>query len=335
MASISCMLALLSGAVGAGFASGREIVCFFACHGYGAGAAVVFALATLFALLLALPARMEDTGCASLQALCRVRFGLRLGRLCAGLFFLLCAVTGGAMLAACAELCALALPIRHAYGAGLSVSLLLGALLALGGLRALALPGLALCLLLPALFARLFFLPAGEACFLPGMTPDLPVRAAADGAVYAALNAALLAGIMPMLLPLSRRERLRSAALFTAVFGLLLTAGVWICLRHLPAVLRQPLPFVALQRLSGGSYLPVAAAMYAAALSSLPPMLLGMARMLPLSRSGSLLISALICLALSLAGFTPLIESGYPALGSLCATLLFPLCFPAPAASSS
>ena len=64
-------------------------------------------------------------------------------------------------------------------------------------------------------------------------------------------------------------------------------------------------------------------------------MLLGMARMLPLSRSGSLLISALICLALSLAGFTPLIESGYPALGSLCATLLFPLCFPAPAASSS
>lgn len=328
MAAVSCTLALLGGVVGAGFASGREIVRFFACHGHAAGAAVVFALATLFALLLALPARMDQAGCASLRALCSVRFGPRLGALCSALFFLLFTVTGGAMLAACAQLCALIFPVHHAYGAGLSVSLLLGALLALGGLRALALPGAALCVVLPVLFARLLRLPAGEARFLPAMAPDIPVRAAADGAIYAALNAAMLAGSLPMMLPLSRQARLRAVSLFSVLFGALLSAGVAVCTRHLPAVWRQPLPFVALSRLSGGGHLPVAAAMYAAALSTLPPMLLGMAHMLPLSRPAGTALCALICLAVSLCGFTPLVESGYPVLGALCAALLFPLCFP-------
>ena len=329
MAAVSCALALLGGAIGAGFASGREIMRFFAGHGHAAGAAVVSALAVLFALLLALPARMEQTGSLTLQRLCRVRFGARLGALCAGLFFLLYAVTGGAMLAACAQLGALTFPVRHAYGLALVFSLLLGIALAFGGLHALALPGMALCVLLPILFARLARLPAGEACFLPAMAADLPVRAAADGAIYAALNAALLAANLPMLLPLGRRLRLRAVSLFTALFGALLAFGVWVCARHLPAVLHAPLPFLALSRMTG-SYLPVAAAMYAAALSSLPPMLCGMAHMLPLSRAGALPVCALICLALSLAGFTPLVESGYPALGALCAALLFPLCFPAP-----
>lgn len=330
MASLACALALMSGVIGAGFASGREIVRFFAGHGRMMGAAIVCAVTALYVLFLRLPSQMERSGSVSLAALCHLRFGDRLGRLCAGLFFVLYAITGGVMLAACAELSALTLFLPHAYGAGLFLSLALGVMLAAFGLGGLALPGAALCAILPALFVRLLALPAGEACFLPAMAPDLPVRAAADGMIYGAFNAAMLAGAMPLLLSLDRRKRRRAVFLFAALFGAVLLLGAAACRRHLSAVWNQPLPFVALSRRLGRSGYPlVAACMYAAALSTLSAMLCAMARLMPFSRRGSALLSALLCLLVSLAGFSPLVESGYPVLGALCTGLLLLLCFPA------
>ena len=114
MATLCCALALLGGVIGAGFASGREIAHFFVSHGRFAPAAVLTASLTLAALFCLLSDRLARAGVSSLGALCRVRFGARLGRLCGALFVLLCAVTGGTMLAACAELTALLLPVRHA-----------------------------------------------------------------------------------------------------------------------------------------------------------------------------------------------------------------------------
>ena len=134
MGAVSCALALLGGAIGAGFASGREIIRFFAAHGPMAGIAVLSALAALCTLFWRLPVQLERTGTTTLAALCRVRFGKRLGRMCASLFALLCAVTGGAMLAACAELAALTLPLRHAYALGFAVSLPAAAALVGGAL---------------------------------------------------------------------------------------------------------------------------------------------------------------------------------------------------------
>ncbi|MBQ2991151.1 MAG: hypothetical protein IJD60_07655 [Clostridia bacterium] len=329
MAVVSCALALLSGVIGAGFASGREIVCFFAGHGRAAGAAVVCALLTLHILFLCLPAALERSGCTSLPSLCRVRFGRRLGALCGGLFFALFALTGGAMLAACAELCALTFPFRHAYGAGLALSLLFASLLSLRGAAGLALPGAALCAVLPALLISLLALPAGEACFLPAMTPGLPVRAALDGAAYSALNAAMLGGSLPLLLSLSREKRRQAVTLFSVLFGALLTLGMLVCRRHLPSVFAQPLPFVALSRRLGlTGYFLCAAAMYAAAFSTLTTMLLGLTRMLPLPRPGGCALCALVCLCAAQIGFGPLIESGYPVLGALCAGLMLLLCLP-------
>ena len=48
---LCCALALLGGVIGAGFASGREIVRFFAAHGAMGFIAVAFALAALLAYL--------------------------------------------------------------------------------------------------------------------------------------------------------------------------------------------------------------------------------------------------------------------------------------------
>ena len=100
MAAMTMALALLGGVIGAGFASGREILRFFAGHGRMAGAAVACALMMLFVLFLRLSALMQRHGADTLVALCRIRLGERFGLFCGALFLLLCAVTGAAMLAA-------------------------------------------------------------------------------------------------------------------------------------------------------------------------------------------------------------------------------------------
>ena len=205
---LCCALALLGGVIGAGFASGREIVRFFAAHGAMGFIAVAFALAALLALFALLPIRLAAEGQTGLSGLCRARFGARVGRVCGALFFLLSAVTGGAMLAACAELSALVWPIRHAYALGFAVTAVLAALLCAFETRGLAVVGGALCGILPILLIRLLLLPPGEACFLPEGPPDAVLRAALDGTLYAALNAAMMAGALPMLLTLSARRRL-------------------------------------------------------------------------------------------------------------------------------
>ena len=120
---LCCALALLGSVVGAGFASGREIVRFFAAHGAMGFVAVAFSLAALAALFLCLAERLSAAGQTGLPGLCASRFGARVGGVCTALFFLLSAVTGGAMLAACAELSALVWPIRPAYAAGFFITL--------------------------------------------------------------------------------------------------------------------------------------------------------------------------------------------------------------------
>jgi len=333
MAAVSIALALLGGVIGAGFASGREILRFFAAHGRMAPAAIACALMMLVYLFSRLPAQMERFGCASLSSLCRARFGPRMAALACALFALLCAATAGAMLSACAELGALLVNIRHAYGLTLLASLLLSMALCSRGLHGAAAAGGALLALLPVLLIRMLLLPRGEACFLPAMTPDLPVRAAALGAAYGALNAALLAGSLPLLLPLGARIRRRALLLFASLFGALLILAACVIRRHMPAVYHQPLPIVYLSRSLGpGGYLLVALSMYAAALSTLVCMLLALSPLLPVRPKAGRILAALTALAFALFGFESLVARAYPMLGALCAGLLLLLCAgPSPA----
>ena len=328
---LCCALALLGGVIGAGFASGREIVRFFAAHGAMGFVAIVFALLTLSALFLALPERLAAVGQSGLSGLCAARFGARVGGVCSALFFLLSAVTGGAMLAACAELSALVWPIRHAYALGFAATAVLAALLCAFETRGPAAAGGALCVLMPLLLVRLLGQPEGEAGFLPQGPPDSVVRAALDGVLYAALNAAMMAGAVPMLLALPRRRRRICVALLALLFGGMLTLGMLVCQRQMQSVLMQPLPFVRLSRsLGAGGYLLVALCLYAAALSTLCAMLCAMTNLLPrfLARYARLTISALLCAAVALMGFGRIVQSGYPILGALCAALLALLVLP-------
>ena len=327
MAAVSMALALLGGVIGAGFASGREILRFFAGHGPMASAAIAFSLLTLLLFFLRLPAQMHTYGADSLTQLCRIRLGRRFGSVCGALFMLLHAATGAAMLAACAELGALLLPLRNAYALSLLFSLLLAVCFALLGFSGLALPGALLALLMPALLVRLFMLPAGEACFLPAMAPDLPVRSLCDGAAYGALSAAQTAGLLALFAARPPKVRLRATLLFALLFGSLLALGTAVCRRHMPAIVHQALPFVHLSRGAGAlGYRLVALSMYAAALSTLSAML--RALMPAAWRVRHALVAAASCLALSQIGFEALIVHVSPLLGALCAGLLLVLCLP-------
>ena len=79
---LCCALALLGSVVGAGFASGREIVRFFAAHGAMGFVAVAFSLAALAALFLCLAERLSAAGQTGLPGLCASRFGARVGGVC-------------------------------------------------------------------------------------------------------------------------------------------------------------------------------------------------------------------------------------------------------------
>lgn len=326
-----CALALLSGVVGAGFASGREIVRFFACHGWASGIAILGALTALAALFLRLCSQMAHGGVSSLPALCRLRWGKRFAALCSALFVLLCAMTGGAMLSACAELFALTLPLRHAYALGMGVTLALALVLSASDLHGLALVGAALCALLPFLLLSLLRLPVGEACFEPVLPPDSPLRALTDGVLYGALNAAMLAGELPLLLSLSREKQKRSVALFCLLFGAMLLLGVSVCRRHMQSILLQPLPFVWLSRsLGAGGYRLIALCLYAAALSTLCATLCAAVRLLlPAGRRALRLgLACLFSLLFARLGFGRIVQSAYPILGAVCAALLLLLCLP-------
>ncbi len=324
MQIVSCALALLSGVIGAGFASGREIARFFS--GPFAPAAIILAALSLLFFFLRLSTKMERFGVFSVPALCAARFSSRLGAICSGLFFLLAAVTAGAMLAACAELSALTLPIRHAYGLGMGATLLLSLLLARKSVRGLAISGAALCALLPMLLLRLLALPAGEACFYPAMTPDLPVRALTDGVSYAALNAAMLLGMLPMLLSLHKAQRRRAVSLFALLFLALLSLGSAVLSRHSALALSHPMPFLALSRALSGGYWLIALCLYAAAFSTLVAMLASLAGMLPCSRLTADALAAAAALLFARVGFSALVHSAYPVLGAVCAGLLLLLC---------
>lgn len=163
---LCCALALLSGVIGAGFASGREIVRFFArSRRDGLYSPSPLRLPRCWRCSHFCPSVWPPKGRPAFPGLCRARFGARVGGVCGALFFLLSAVTGGAMLAACAELSALVWPIRHAYALGFAVTAVLAALLCAFETRGLAVVGGALCGLLPILLIRLLLLPPAKPAF--------------------------------------------------------------------------------------------------------------------------------------------------------------------------
>lgn len=291
--TILCVVAAM---VGAGFASGREIVRFFSQYGAFSWALVAFAsLVTAWMLR-----RMLIFGGVRSPA----------GK---GLLLLFSLAVGGGMTAAAGELWALTVPLRYARTLGSVVTLIACLLLAGGSLRGMAWLGR---LLLPFLLAVLIL------CLrVPGAPRQKTytlwemVLAAVSVAGYCGLNGMTAAGVISC--SRSRREQNGIAVAIGCLTALLLGLGNAALLPHASALSDAALPTVSLLRAYGkaGYYLS-SAVLYLAASTTLIAVLRELltlaAPSIPRYRKS---LIGLCVLSVSLLGFQDIVGTAYPVLG--------------------
>lgn len=282
--------------VGAGFASGREIMRFFSQYGAFSWALVAFAsLVTAWMLR-----RMLAVGGVH----------SRLGK---GLLLLFSLAVGGGMTAAAGELWALTVPLRYARTAGSVITLALCLCLAGGSLRGMAWLGrvllpfllavLVLCLRVPGISRQKTF-TLGEIAL-----------AAVSIVGYCGLNGMTAAGVLSG--SWSRKEQNGISLAVGLLTALLLGLGNAALLPHAAALSDAPLPTVSLLRAYGkpGYYLS-AAVLYLAASTTLIAVLRGLMTLVEpyIPRYRKPLVG-LTVLTVSLLGFEDIVGIAYPALG--------------------
>ncbi len=298
---------LVGAVIGAGFASGREIVSFFSRWGAWSFLAVAAAAAVLGWISRA---ALERPGPPPSW---RGRWPEKLWN---GMFLALMIVTGGAMISAAGEIAALTLPWRGAYWMGMTLSLLLALLLCRktgSGLKRVS-QALTACLV-AALMAGLF-LPK-----MRGVAVDaaqgwhvLPMSLW-HGVCYGGFNGALAAPVLSEVSgALPEAEKRRAAMRGCAILATLLALGNAVMLRH-PALMGEALPIIRLLSGFGRAGQGLGAlALYLAMMSTLMACLTG-------SRGyGWLPVAGMT--AVALVGFSSVVERLYPLLGGGCLMLL-------------
>lgn len=183
-------LAAMAAIAGTGYASGRELVLFFAQLGWASWIGIALA-STAFALMTALIVRWAGgAGPDGLPGACR-RQGA--GRALGLLHSVLMAMAAAVMLLNAGRVGELTLPVEHGFAWGAGMALLLAGLVCLGGLRALPWLGLATFALGAAFHLGLALDPRPVRTWLSGdvelaLAGSLPA-AALLAIPYAALNA--------------------------------------------------------------------------------------------------------------------------------------------------
>ncbi len=317
-------LAICAAIIGAGFASGREIVSFFSCFGaasfFGAAAASAGVGALVYAVML-LSARTRS---ATFPAL----YGALMGNSCQDavsvLHGLMCLITASAMLAAGGELGALTFPVRHSYGLGFGLTLLLGISAVLTGLHTLSFMGALLIPLSIAYFAGMAL--AGRYSIeytLSGLAPSIPM-----GLLYASFNGAIAGGTI-CLAGQKDASPARTAQLTALLMFLLISCANLAMLRAGSQVRQMNMPSIVLAAGWGvfGYYASIAV-LWLAVLSTLCAMLHSLSVQLACLRcrnSVSVLICSVSAALLSVCGFRTLVDAVYPLLGWVCGFALVAL----------
>jgi len=317
-------LALVAAVIGAGFASGREVMRFFTAFGTWSWAGCVAAALLLSGFATWAAYQASALKAFDLGTLCRRSLGGVGGHLAAVLNGALCAIIAGAMIAAVGELAALSLPVQNAYAIGVGVSLLLGGLLANRGLSSLSALGgwlLPACLLL---YTLLLNLPDPETVRV--VTPSKPWQVFPMVFAYAAMNAALSCGVLCEVgFERSKNSIFRIGAMMGGLFLLLLIGANASLYPHQADLLHEALPVVQLSRSLGAvGYWLCIIVLFLAVMTTLIALLRTLYRMLSDSVPerarwpAALIVPLIACIG----GFGWIIESVYPVLG-VASTLLF------------
>jgi len=323
-ADFDAAFAICAAIIGAGFASGREIVSFFSCFGSASYLGVAAAAAGIGAMVYVILLLSRKTHASSLPSL----YGALMGQPCQDaisvLHSLLCLTAASAMLSAGAELGALAFPIQRSHALGFLLTLMTALAATCTGIKSLSFMGVLLTALTAAYFAPMAINGPYRAPFISSsLLPALPM-----GLIYASFNSAL-AGGMICLTGQRSASPAKTAWLTGCMLFLLLSFANGAMLRAGDAVLKMSMPAVVLAAEWGlsGYYVSILI-LWLAVLSTLCAMLQTLSSRLSaagLPRPASILIAALGPSLLSACGFETLVDTVYPLLGWICGFMLVSL----------
>lgn len=323
-------LAVVGAVIGAGFASGREIMRFFAQFGAWSWLGIAVAAGAMGYLAARLMTIASGVGAGSFAGLCTSLLGRWGGHVGMALYALLLLATGAAMLSGAGELADIMLPVRRAYEWGFLAMLLVGLLVAwrgVGGLAAVSAWLIPTCCVLYGLLMRLPPLAAGV------LLPPWPQawQAAPLALAYAALNMALAAGLLcESGGGLTPKERRGAALLSGLCLGALLALANGALLPSRGALQAAALPMVELAaRLGKVGFWLSGATLALAMLSTLAAVLRACRVLLSprVSENKAWLAVAVVCAGVGALGFDRLIGVVYPALGWAAAVLVLLLCW--------
>lgn len=282
---------LIGAVVGAGLASGREIAAFFTQYGGWGSIGILLAALTMGGL----------TG-TEMPSAWQGKWPMRLWK---HLLTAMLVATGGAMLSGSGMVASLLLPVRHAALIGAALTLLMAWVLVYRTRSGLAWVSRVLLILLMAVILAAFLLPRRDAAVIARMRP---AAALAKGLTYGGFNAALQCSLLTAS-PQNACTKGRSVRRAALLLCVLLLLGHAALLRH-PALLGEPMPFIRLTASLGRTgHLLGACSMYLAILSTLTCCLRGL--------EGHRGLSAGV-IAVSLLGFSGVVEAVYPLLGGVC-----------------
>ncbi len=298
---------VMAAMIGAGFASGREIMAFFTRWGRGSWPILLASAGSAVWMM------DRVMGVPSVRDLLPRGKGAFLGQ---GILLMLFFCVAGAMAAAAGELAALTVPLRHARSAGMLLTLALCMALKGHSLAALKAMGYILLPLILLAWVLILRLPA-EAAEVPA-EPGNILLGILPALCYSAMNVMLSTGVLCEAGQMCSDKECTLAAVGTGCLLMaLLGLGNFALLPHRAALIDAPLPTVVLLRSYGktGFYLS-AAVLYLAVVSTQIAVLRGIDALFPkrLSRRKTEICFLLIA-ALSLCGFGGIVGSAYPLAG--------------------
>jgi len=317
-------LAICAAIIGAGFASGREIVSFFSGFSAASWLGIPVSAAGIGLLIYVIMLLAARTRARSLPALYGALMGVPCRDALHMLHGLLCLMTASAMLAAGAELGALTFPLQHSRGLGFLITLLTGAALVCSGFRSLS----ALGALLVPLVAAYFCAMASGGHADTGWSADGLLAAPPMGLIYAAFNTAL-SGSAICLCGQRDASPGKTAALTGCMLLILLSCANTAMLRAGEELQSMALPSVVMAARWGiaGYYISILI-LWLSIITTLCAMLHSLRSQLieaRCSQTAALTISLAAAALMSISGFRMIIDIIYPLLGWVCAFVLVAL----------
>lgn len=242
-------LAAIAATAGAGYASGRELVLFFAQLGAASWLGVAFASVCFALLAAALCRAVERVGPDAPGAFLRRLLGRRVGTAAGMMHSLLMSLTAAVMLAGAGEIGALTLPVDHGYIWGMALALAAAVGWNLSYEKAMPAAGLLTLLIGAALYAGLALDPRPVRVYARAETTlaleNSTGAAILLAAMYAALNASI-AGDALLRLSHRRLDAGRVGLLCGGMMAILLSCANAAILRGGRDLLSQAMPAVIL-----------------------------------------------------------------------------------------